>query len=53
MAKKVQQAADNAVFEKITQETKNLLAKAVPAPDKQLLLFEEFAQANEQIAQKT
>lgn len=52
MAKKVQQAADNAVFEKITQETKNLLAKAVPAPDKQLLLFEEFAQANEQIAQK-
>lgn len=51
MAKKGQPVSE-AVFEKIEQETKNLLAKAVPAPDKQLLLFEEFAQANEQIAQK-
>lgn len=51
MAKKGQPVRE-AVFEKIEQETKNLLAKAVPAPDKQLLLFEEFAQANEQIAQK-
>lgn len=52
MAKKGQPSVDNTVFEKITQETKNLLAAALPQPDKQLLLFEEFAQANEQIAQK-
>lgn len=52
MAKKGQQAVDNTVFEKITQETKNLLAAALPKPDKQLWLFDEFAQANEELAAK-
>lgn len=52
MAKKGQQAVDNTVFEKITQETKNLLSAALPKPDKQLWLFEEFAQANEELAAK-
>lgn len=45
MAKKGQPVSE-VVFEKIEQETKNLLAKAVPAPDKQLCLFEGWADWN-------
>nr|DAR33093.1 MAG TPA: Terminase small subunit [Caudoviricetes sp.] len=52
MAKKGQPVSE-AVFEKIEQETKNLLAKAVPAPDKQLCLFEGWADWNAKQAAKT
>ena len=42
MAKKGQPVSE-AVFEKIEQETKNLLTAAVPTPNKQLCLFEDWA----------
>jgi len=45
-------AVNEAVIEKIEQETKNLLAAAVPEPDKQLCLFEDWADWNANQAQK-
>ncbi len=51
MPKKSQPVAPE-VFEQIKQETRQLLDAAVAQPDKQLWLFEEFAQANEQLARK-
>ena len=44
MAKKPQQVPD--VLEEIQQEAKALLERDVPRPDKQLCLFEEFADYN-------
>lgn len=45
MAKKARQATE-AVFEQIERETKELLFAAVPRPNKQLCLFEDWADWN-------
>lgn len=51
MAKKGQ-PVNEAVFEKIEQETQNLLSASVPTPNQQLCLFEDWADWNEQQAQE-
>lgn len=40
------------VFQEIAQEAKTLLSRNVPTPDSQLMLFEEFADSNEEIKRK-
>ena len=51
MAKKpAEQLPD--VFQEIAEEAKNLLSNHVPTPDRQLMLFEEYADSNEELKQK-
>ena len=52
MAKKPGKSRDMAVFEEIAQEAKDLLLKPVAQPNRQLCLFEEFADANAELERK-
>lgn len=50
MAKKPKEIPE--VFEQIAQEAKDLLLKPVAQPDRQLLLFEDFASSNDELTRK-
>ncbi len=52
MTKKSKAIPDKELFERIEQETKNLLTAAVPTPNKQLCLFEDWADWNAQAREK-
>ena len=52
MAKKPGKSRDMAVFDEIAQEAKDLLLKPVAQPNRQLLLFEDFADSNAELARK-